>query len=42
MAKEIKTTIEIHASPARVWEVLTNFDEYPNWNPFIKSLKGEV
>ncbi|MFZ4581048.1 MAG: SRPBCC family protein, partial [Paludibacter sp.] len=20
----------------------TNFDNYPNWNPFIKSIKGEV
>lgn len=42
MAKEIKTQIEINASSKKVWEVLTSFDEYPKWNPFIKSIKGEV
>lgn len=38
---EIKTTTTIAASPQRVWEVLTNFAEYPVWNPFITSLEGE-
>lgn len=42
MAKEIKTEILINASPEIVWAVLTNFDDYPNWNPFIKSIKGEA
>jgi len=42
MAKEIKTTILIHSTPEKVWSILTNFDNYPNWNPFIKSIKGEV
>lgn len=42
MAKEITTEILIHAEPAFIWSVLTNFDNYPNWNPFIKSIKGEV
>ena len=42
MAKEIKTEIVIHATPAKVWSILTNFDNYPNWNPFIKSINGEV
>lgn len=42
MAKEIKTEILIKASPEKVWTVLVNFDDYPNWNPFIKSIKGEV
>lgn len=42
MAKEIKTEILIMASPAKVWSILTNFEQYPNWNPFIKSLTGEV
>lgn len=40
MAKEIKTEILIHATPDKVWSILTNFDNYPNWNPFIKSIKG--
>ena len=42
MAKEIKTEILIKASPEKVWSILTDFDDYPNWNPFIKSIKGEV
>lgn len=39
--KEIKTSIQIAASPETVWSVLTNFSEYENWNPFIKSVEGE-
>lgn len=42
MAKEIKTEIQIDATPERVWEILTDFDAYPTWNPFIKSITGEV
>lgn len=42
MSKEIKTSIIIQASPASVWEVLTNFDRYMDWNPFIKSIKGDA
>lgn len=40
MAKEIRTSIRIQATPKQVWTVLTNFSEYPLWNPFIKSLSG--
>ncbi len=42
MPKEIKTEILIHATPEKVWSVLTDFDDYPNWNPFIRSLTGQV
>ena len=42
MAKEIKTEIVIKATPEIVWAILTDFDNYPNWNPFIKSIKGQV
>jgi len=42
MAKEINTEILIHATPEKIWKVLTDFDQYPNWNPFIKSIKGQV
>lgn len=42
MALEIKTEINIVATPEKVWEVLTNFIAYPNWNPFIKSIKGHA
>ena len=42
MAKEIKTEILINATPDKVWSILTNFENYPTWNPFIKLLTGEV
>lgn len=42
MNKEIKTSIMIQAPVSKVWEILTDFEAYPSWNPFIKSLSGEV
>lgn len=41
MAKEINTEIRINSTPEKVWQVLTNFENYPNWNPFIRSISGE-
>lgn len=41
MAREIKTTIEIHASAERVWRILTDFTKYSDWNPFIKKAHGQ-
>jgi hypothetical protein len=38
--RTIETWIDISASPARVWDVLTNFDAYPQWNPFITRITG--
>jgi hypothetical protein len=40
MKKELYTEIEINAAPAEVWRILTDFESYPDWNPFIKSIKG--
>ena len=42
MNKSIKTEIIINASKEKVWQVLTDFDKYPAWNPFIVSIKGEL
>ncbi len=40
--QSLQTEIDIQASPDTVWATLTNFKEYPNWNPFIKHLSGEL
>jgi hypothetical protein len=40
--RELRTDLEIGAPPERVWQVLTDFDEYPEWNPFIRSIEGEL
>lgn len=42
MRKEIMTRININATPEKVWSILTDFEDYPNWNPFVAWLKGEV
>lgn len=39
---EIATEIEIAASPERVWQVLTDFPAYPQWNPFMHLVNGEL
>jgi hypothetical protein len=40
--KELKTEIEINGSTEKVWEVLTDFSSFPEWNPFIKRIEGEL
>jgi hypothetical protein len=39
--KELHTEIDIHAPPERVWELLTDFGSYPQWNPFIRNISGQ-
>ncbi|MBD3178232.1 MAG: SRPBCC domain-containing protein [Candidatus Latescibacteria bacterium] len=38
--KELASDIIIASSPREVWEVLTDFDSYRDWNPFIRSVEG--
>jgi len=40
MSKSIKTEIVINASAEKIWAILTDFEQYPTWNPFIKSIEG--
>ena len=42
MRSILTTEIQINASPENVWSVLADFKNYPIWNPFITSIKGEV
>src|SRR6185437_14032153 len=37
---ELSATIDIDAPPRRVWEIVAAFEDYPDWNPFIRSIKG--
>jgi hypothetical protein len=38
---DLRAEIEIDADPETVWGVLTDFEAYPGWNPFIKPIEGE-
>jgi hypothetical protein len=43
MAKKVlQTRIEIQASPEQVWQILTDFARFPEWNPFIRRVEGEA
>lgn len=35
--KSLYTEIEINAPSSLVWKILTDFEDYPEWNPFIRS-----
>ncbi len=40
--KEIYTEIEINASASVVWNIITNFDDFSRWNPFIRKISGKL
>ena len=40
--KEYNNEVEIHASAERVWQLLTDFARFPQWNPFIHRASGEA
>jgi hypothetical protein len=40
--KELHSEIEINASVERVRDILTDFASYPQWNPFIRTIIGEL
>jgi hypothetical protein len=38
---EVHTEIEIQASAEKVWNILTDFDKFPEWNPLITRAIGK-
>ena len=42
MSKQLRSQIDIDASPERVWQELSDFGSYPKWNPFIIRAEGEA
>lgn len=40
--KEIRTEINIKSPKAKVWDVFADVSRYSEWNPFIRSFKGEL
>src|SRR5688572_24035486 len=39
--KELNNEVEIRASAERVWQLLTDFARFPQWNPFMHRASGE-
>ena len=38
----VEHTVDIPASPATVWQILTETDRYDEWNPFMTELSGRL
>ena len=39
--RELTTSIVIASSREAVWEVLMDFEAYPEWNPFVTTISGQ-
>ena len=40
--ERVEASVHIARPPAVVWRVLTDFAAYPEWNPFIRRLEGDI
>ena len=40
--RTMSATIQIDAPPDAVWAVLTDLDQYPEWNPLFREASGQV
>jgi len=40
--RRIVTAVDIDAPAVAIWQVLTDFAAYPEWNPFIRRIEGEA
>ncbi len=40
--RELRSEIDIDAPPEAIWEVLTDFETFPQWNPFIRRVRGNL
>ncbi|HET7642270.1 MAG TPA: SRPBCC domain-containing protein, partial [Nitrososphaeraceae archaeon] len=40
--KDLTTEIQINSSPQAVWNILTNFSNYPHWNPILTKVVGQL
>jgi len=41
LVREVRAETVVDAPPGVVWQVLTDFVSYPEWNPFILSIGGK-
>lgn len=41
-ANEVRTEILIHSKPEKVWNILTDFNQYSQWHPYITHIQGKL
>ena len=41
-SKQFSSEIIINSSANRVWELITDFGNFPRWNPFIRRATGKI
>jgi len=41
-SKQLSNEILINSSAKRLWEIITDFEDFPRWNPFIRRATGEI
>ncbi len=39
---KIATEVALQASPDKIWNTLTDFAAYPEWNRFLKAVRGQA
>lgn len=42
MAKKIESQIIIKTAPEKIWNLLIDFENYPQWNSFITHISGTI
>jgi len=40
--KAIETHIIVDCTPEKIWDILTNFEKYESWNPFMTKVEGDA
>lgn len=41
-SRETSVSIDINANPRKIWTLLTNTENYPNWNSTVLSIDGKI
>lgn len=39
---DIKTSIDIESTPTQIWQVLTDFKAYAEWNPMLRNVRTRL
>ena len=40
--KEYSATTTIKAAPEKIWQILTNAQDYPEWDPYCEKIDGTI